>query len=401
MCDTDSLYRFSPDPGYRSHEVKPESATIALSVRVIGAQDHNDHFKTASNSEEARFPRVPQDNRLLKLVSWPSGTLPLASSVYNRKGAEWLAKNALSIGLQTQERIQENGRIYQGQGIGSYLLPCDETELDRLDFMHALFVKVLNSPKPIHVLHPSNGRFLDLGCGTGIWAMEIAKAYPNAYVLGVDISAIQPGFHPKNCVFRVPFNYEYPWLVGEGQWDVIHMRMGCGSVSDWPRLYTRILDHLRCDAWFEQLEVNFEPRCNDRPLGKGPLFFWYQSLKAATEKSKREIAHSPEKTLWWLQEVGFSDISHEEYVLPMNPRKQPMCEKAARWYRAAFAESIQPLSIAPFTRAHGWTLEEIQSVVGPALAEALDPNTDFFYTLHVYKARKRPKDEALGGTIRP
>lgn len=28
--------------------------------------------------------------------------------------------------------------------------------------------------------YTSNGRLLDLGCGMGIWAIELAKAYPDA-----------------------------------------------------------------------------------------------------------------------------------------------------------------------------------------------------------------------------
>ncbi|KOS42301.1 hypothetical protein ACN38_g6803 [Penicillium nordicum] len=29
---------------------------------------------------------------------------------------------------------------------------------------------------------------LDLGCGSGIWALEFAKAYPSCQVLGIDIN---------------------------------------------------------------------------------------------------------------------------------------------------------------------------------------------------------------------
>lgn len=96
------------------------------------------------------------------------------------------------------------------------------------------------------------------------------------------------------------------------------MGMGCGSVANWPGLYARIFDHLRCDAWFEQLEVNFEPRCNDLPPEKGHLRFWYESLKTATDRLKRLLAHSPEKTLQWLQEAGFDRIRQRDRVTPQS-----------------------------------------------------------------------------------
>jgi hypothetical protein len=236
-------------------------------------------------------------NQLLKVLPEPSDTVFKHSDIYNKKGARFLAKDALSGVSLTRTMIQENGRIYQGHKLESYMLPCDEIEQDHLDFFHAVFMVALRTTRLLHVPHTSNGRFLDLGCGTGIWAIELAKAYPDAYVLGLDISAIQPGSILINCVFRAPFDYELPWLIGEGQWDIIHMRMGCGSVVDWPNLYKRIFDHLRCGAWFEQLEIDFEPQCNSQSLKGTWLHFWYQSLKTATNQSRREIAHSPEQTI--------------------------------------------------------------------------------------------------------
>ncbi|GLA67432.1 hypothetical protein AtubIFM54640_010751 [Aspergillus tubingensis] len=363
----------------------------ALSISRLGDLNQNGYLKAATDSAQNISGDICQGSRLSRRVTGPSGTFALLRYVYNRNGAAFLAKNALDSArsLLARRLVQENGRIYQGQEIDSYILPCDETEQDRLDFMHALVMKALWPARLGHISHPHNGRFLDLGCGTGIWAIEMAEAYPNAYVLGVDISAMQPDFHPPNCAFKVPFDYEHPWLIDGGQWDVIHMQMGCGSVTNWPRLYTRIFDHLLRDAWFEQVEVNFEPRCYDQPLEKGPLSFWYHSLKSATQLSKREIAHSPVQTLQWLREAGFSDIRYGEVVLPVNLKKPSDYDRvAARWYRTAFIDSIQPLCMAPFTRAHGWTHESIRSVVDAAQAEVLDSDLEFFYTLHIYKARR-------------
>jgi len=35
-------------------------------------------------------------------------------------------------------------------------------------------------------------RILDIGTGTGIWAIDIADEYPMAEVIGTDLSPIQP-----------------------------------------------------------------------------------------------------------------------------------------------------------------------------------------------------------------
>ena len=35
-------------------------------------------------------------------------------------------------------------------------------------------------------------KILDLGTGSGIWAIDMAEKYPSASVIGVDTAAVQP-----------------------------------------------------------------------------------------------------------------------------------------------------------------------------------------------------------------
>lgn len=37
------------------------------------------------------------------------------------------------------------------------------------------------------------GRILDIGTGSGIWAMQMAEQYPESLVIGTDLSPVQPG----------------------------------------------------------------------------------------------------------------------------------------------------------------------------------------------------------------
>lgn len=41
-------------------------------------------------------------------------------------------------------------------------------------------------------------RILDVGTGTGIWALDIAEQFPMAEVIGTDPSPIQPNCGPAN-----------------------------------------------------------------------------------------------------------------------------------------------------------------------------------------------------------
>jgi SAM-dependent methyltransferase len=99
------------------------------------------------------------------------------------------------------EVYAENGRWYGTYKKGKYMLPIDETELERLDVFHKIFLvarkDVLHSA-PLHNQH--NPRILDLGCGTGIWGIDMADKYPNGEHVGVDLDYIQPELSvPSSC----------------------------------------------------------------------------------------------------------------------------------------------------------------------------------------------------------
>ena len=45
---------------------------------------------------------------------------------------------------------------------------------------------------------------VDVGTGSGLWAMEVAEEFPTARVIGTDISPTQPTDDlPPNCEFRL------------------------------------------------------------------------------------------------------------------------------------------------------------------------------------------------------
>ena len=283
----------------------------------------------------------------------------------------------------------ENGRMYHGYRKGMYMMPCDEEEQDRLDIFHKLFTVARVSDGLIYAPHPSNARILDLGCGTGIWSIEVANKYPESFVVGVDLAPIQPANHPKNCDFYSPFDFESPWALGEDSWDLIHMQMGSGSVASWPNLYRRVFSHLRPGAWFEQVEIDFEPRCDERSLNGLALRHWYQSLKNATESRMRPLAHSSRETIRNLQEAGFTEIDHQMVGLPLNPWHNDEHErKVARWYNLAISESIEALSLAPFSRVMGWPVEKIKRLAADVKSEAFNKDIHCYNILHIYQARK-------------
>jgi SAM-dependent methyltransferase len=100
-----------------------------------------------------------------------------------------------SVGKQPQE---ENRRYLQGV---TYVLPKDLSEQSRLDFQHYLLYAVLGT----HVAAPVEKQIrhiLDVATGTGRWAHEMARAFPNAQVIGLDMEEpVTPIERPDNYTF--------------------------------------------------------------------------------------------------------------------------------------------------------------------------------------------------------
>ena len=149
----------------------------------------------------------------------------------------------------------ENGRRYHAYKEGAYPLPNDETEQDRLDLLHHIWRLSKGGAlyaAPVKTPH----RILDLGTGTGIWALDLADDFPESTIIGVDLSEIQPRWVPPNVQFYVD-DVEEPWTwKADEKFDLIHMRNLSGFIKDFPKLYAQALEHLKPGGWFEYQDYN-------------------------------------------------------------------------------------------------------------------------------------------------
>lgn len=77
-----------------------------------------------------------------------------------------------------------------------YMLPADATEHSRLDLQHELLKKkrggLFYAPQAVkRALAPRDGSqpsILDVGSGSGSWVIEMARQFPHAEVVGLDLA---------------------------------------------------------------------------------------------------------------------------------------------------------------------------------------------------------------------
>lgn len=118
----------------------------------------------------------------------------------------------------------------------------------------ALFTAPLK--EPLHIL--------DLGTGTGIWAVEMAEEFPAAIVQGTDISPIQPEWVPPNCHFYID-DIEAVWVFKQ-PFDYIHGRAMGGVIGDWKKFHAESFKHLKPGGWLEIQDYEGSFSCDDGTL---------------------------------------------------------------------------------------------------------------------------------------
>ncbi|EWZ47505.1 hypothetical protein BFJ63_vAg12450 [Fusarium oxysporum f. sp. narcissi] len=271
----------------------------------------------------------------------------------------------------------------QSSSLASSQFPNDLPELEREDMKHTVAVHLLggklhNAPLD----HPQ--KIIDTGTGTGSWAIDMGDEYPSAEVIGIDLSPIQPPWVPPNVRFLVD-DAEAPWLYSENSIDLVHLRNMSTAIKDWPAL----LGALKPGGWIELPEFRWVYGCDDgtlRPDFTPPQMV--ANIRAALAKSGIEM-HAAEKNPDRLHDAGFVNICHEIKKVPVGPwPKDSNLKMIGLYNRSVIYDGLYAITIGPFTRALGWTPEEVEVFLVKVRKDLKDPSVHSYVHFHSLCAQK-------------
>ncbi|KAF8245535.1 UMTA methyltransferase family protein [Wilcoxina mikolae CBS 423.85] len=255
-----------------------------------------------------------------------------------------------SLNSAVDRYIFENGRRYHAYyGVDKNLMPTDEMEQDRLDLHHEIMLQLLDGDLHLAPLEDPR-RILDIGTGTGIWAIDAADRYPKAKVIGTDLSPIQPAWVPENCKFEVD-DAEQEWLYPPDYFDFIHARNLAQAIENWPILMEQAYHCTKPGGYVEIAELGAEVFSDDNTLSENNGFKRYlEYIDKAFVKLGRPQC-SAQTLRQNLENAGFVDVQVSSFKQPFGPWANDRRMKHIGAMVLLMSETgLEAYGMAPFTR---------------------------------------------------
>ncbi|RSM04357.1 hypothetical protein CDV31_010059 [Fusarium ambrosium] len=248
-----------------------------------------------------------------------------------------------------------HGRTFQNSKTTEYWGPNDDRQNNGLDIAHHFMVMLKNDRLfDAPVTHMS--KVLDVGTGTGIWAIDMADAYPETEIIGTDISAIQPNWVPPNCAFHIE-DAQLEWTFRPESFDFIHIRALYGSISDWGELYRQAYAALAPGGWIENMEINIHMYSDLPEIRDDPGHIFKRWAKDASHRHGRHHEQAHHRS-------GFEKVVEKTYQVPCGAWSSDPSMKQIGAYNLAFMdESLEGFALFILREIMGWEYDEVQMFV--------------------------------------
>lgn len=134
-----------------------------------------------------------------------------------------------------------------------------------------------------------------------------------------------------------------------------------GSIGDWPKFFKQSFDNLNPGGWIECQDITFPAECDDDTLKKGSYIDQWSSLMIEATNVFGRGAQSAKKYKQQMIDAGFVNVTEVIYRWPTNRwPADPHYKELGFWCCHNIAGELSGLSMALFTRALGWSSEQVE-----------------------------------------
>ncbi|KAG8946043.1 hypothetical protein FRC03_001518 [Tulasnella sp. 419] len=255
----------------------------------------------------------------------------------------------------TNHVVEHDGRFYNTQN-ELYNLPADDEEFDRLRLQHQIITMMLGllyrMSDPVEVVMSPNPETppaaIDIGTGSGAWAMDFAAKFPHASVLGIDLAFPNPNWSAtclsssETLAYRLPLHSQLPKNCSFALWDanspltkfrdsfnVCHIRAIDSGIRDYEDLLYRVPEILRPNGILLmatgdlRLYTEEKKPCPYDMEESEPGWCAFQAiLKHVADRARRAGSSPTAKYKWekWLAANPYLDfVRVEDAFVPVGP----------------------------------------------------------------------------------
>ncbi|KAK4443792.1 S-adenosyl-L-methionine-dependent methyltransferase [Podospora aff. communis PSN243] len=268
---------------------------------------------------------------------------------------------SLSSSILDYRAIQ--GRTYHSaRHATDYFTPNDEQQQESVDLTHHYFTVLLDGKLHLAPVGEDVKTVLDVGTGTGIWAIDFADTHPHTHVTATDLSPIQPSWIPPNLTFEIE-DATTPWSFPADSFQFIHMRYLFGGISNWDHLYEQAYRCCAPDGWLQSCELDAALLSDDGTAeGNWAIGKWNELF----EEGGKRIGNSFTVVVDDLQrrgveKAGFGEVGVVDYKLPMGGwALDPKLKEVGKIALTALLNDIQGYTMMLWRNVLEWPEQEYE-----------------------------------------
>ncbi|KAM0239566.1 hypothetical protein ACHAP5_008212 [Fusarium lateritium] len=292
--------------------------------------------------------------------------------------AESDTESTASITSSIFEHRYFQGRAYANPKYGRHWAPNDEEQLEALDLIHHWLTLMLDDKLFLAPIEDNPQNILDIGTGTGIWAINMADEFPSAKVVATDITPSQPNFVPPNLEFQID-DAQQEWTFEPESFDFIHIRYLQGSINDWDKLYSQMYKFLKPGGWFQHIEPDLQMNSQspDVKVDEEHIYTrWANIFNEVGQKIGRTFDFSDRKLEKLAKTAGFKDVAFHTHKIPVGRwPKDKKKKELGTFVGLSFSQALDGFIKLPLCEILGWSPEEMQLFAAEMRKVLMNPKT--------------------------